>query len=77
MFVLLEDVITYKLESLFELNEIRASCPFRITRDSDLEIDEEADDLLSEIVKSIKRRKRGKLSAWNCSSAAIRRQKSS
>ena len=60
VFVLLEDVITYKLESLFELNEIQASCPFRITRDSDLEIDEEADDLLSEIVKSIKRRKRGK-----------------
>ena len=60
MFVLLEDVITYKLESLFELNEIQASCPFRITRNSDLEIDEEAEDLLSEIKKSIKRRKRGK-----------------
>lgn len=60
VFVLLEDVITYKLESLFELNEIQASCPFRITRNSDLEIDEEAEDLLSEIVKSIKRRKRGK-----------------
>ena len=60
MFVLLEDVITYKLESLFELNEIQASCPFHITRNSDLEIDEEAEDLLSEIKKSIKRRKRGK-----------------
>ena len=60
MFVLLEDVITYKLESLFELNEIQASCPFRITRNSDLEINEEAEDLLSEIKKSIKRRKRGK-----------------
>lgn len=60
VFVLLEDVITYKLESLFELNDIQASCPFRMTRNSDLDIDEEADDLLSEIVKSIKRRKRGK-----------------
>lgn len=59
-FVLLEDVITYKLEALFELNDIQATCPFRMTRNSDLEIDEEAEDLMSEIVKSIKRRKRGK-----------------
>ena len=59
-FALLEDIITYYLEELFELHEIKAVCPFRITRNSDLTIDEEADDFMYEIEKSIKRRKRGR-----------------
>ncbi len=59
-FTLLENVIVYKLDELFELHEIKAACPFRITRDSDLEIDEEAEDFMSEVKKSIKRRKRGR-----------------
>lgn len=59
-YVLLENVIIYKLGELFELSDIRAACPFRITRNSDLDIDEEAEDLLIEIQKSIKKRKRGK-----------------
>ncbi len=59
-FVLLENVIIYKLDELFERSDIRSSCAFRITRNSDLEIDEESEDLLIEIQKSIKKRKRGK-----------------
>lgn len=59
-FILLENIIMYKLQELFELYKIIAYTPFRITRDSDLEIDEEADDLLIEIQNSIKKRKRGK-----------------
>jgi len=59
-YVLLENVIIYKISELFELHEIEACCPFRITRNADLEIDEEAEDLLIEIQKSIKRRKRGR-----------------
>lgn len=59
-FVLLEDVITHKLPELFELLQIRAVCPFRITRNSDLDIDEESEDLMIEIQKSIKKRKRGR-----------------
>ena len=59
-FVLLENVIIYKMEELFELHEIKACCPFRLTRNSDLEIDEESEDLLIEIQKSIKKRKRGR-----------------
>ena len=58
-FVLLENIITDKLSELFELYKIQACCPFRITRDSDLDIDEEADDLMEEIERSIKKRKRG------------------
>lgn len=59
-FILLENIIMDKLPELFELYNIKAYCTFRITRDSDLEIDEETDDLMEEIQKSIKKRKRGK-----------------
>ncbi len=60
VFVMLEKVIMYKLQELFELYRISAYSPFRITRDSDLDIDEDADDLLVEIQNSIRMRKRGK-----------------
>lgn len=59
-FILLESIIMDKLPELFELYNIEAFCTFRITRDSDLDIDEETDDLMEEIQKSIKKRKRGK-----------------
>ncbi|MCH3971681.1 MAG: RNA degradosome polyphosphate kinase [Oscillospiraceae bacterium] len=58
-FVLLENVIIYSMEQLFEARKILAACPFRITRNSDLDIDEESADLMIEIQKSIKKRKRG------------------
>lgn len=58
-FVMLEDIIINKLSELFELYKIKACCAFRITRDSDLDIDEEADDLLVEIEHSLKKRQRG------------------
>ena len=59
-FVLLEDVIICHLTELFELLEIEAWCPFRITRNSDLDIDEEAEDFLGAVKESIKKRKRGR-----------------
>lgn len=59
-FILLESIIISRLDELFELFKIKSYCPFRITRDSDLDIDEDADDLLIEIEKSIKQRRRGK-----------------
>ena len=59
-FVLLEDVIICHLAELFELLEIEAWCPFRITRNSDLDIDEEAEDFLGAVKESIKKRKRGR-----------------
>lgn len=60
-YILLEDIIIRQLPKLFEIYEIKSSCTFRITRDSDLEIDEDAEDLLMEIEKSIKKRKHGAL----------------
>ena len=58
-FVMLEDIIISRLSELFELYKIKAWCTFRITRDSDLDIDEDADDLLVEIEHSLKKRQRG------------------
>lgn len=58
-FILMENIIIEKLPQLFELHKIKACCQFRITRNSDLEIDEEAADLLVEVQRSIKKRKRG------------------
>lgn len=59
-YIFLEDVIIQKLGSLFELNEIRSACTFRITRSSDLDIDEDTEDLMIEVQNYIKKRKRGK-----------------
>lgn len=59
-FVLLEDIIIGQIAQLFELHEIKACTLFRLTRNSDIDIDEEAEDLLVEMVKSIKKRKRGR-----------------
>lgn len=59
-FIMLEDIIIDNLDVLFELYKIKSYCMFRVTRDSDLDIDEDVEDLLVEIQRSIKKRKRGK-----------------
>ncbi len=59
-FLPLECILTRHLEDLFELHRIQASAAFRVTRNGDLAIDEEAEDLLIEIQESIKKRKRGR-----------------
>lgn len=59
-FVLLENIISYKIGDLFGMYQIEACSPFRMTRNSDLDIDEDAQDLLTEVQKSIKKRKRGR-----------------
>lgn len=58
-FILLENVIASHLGELFELYNIKQYDSFRITRDSDLDIDEDTEDLMEEIKKSIRKRKRG------------------
>ncbi|WP_020074389.1 RNA degradosome polyphosphate kinase [Faecalispora sporosphaeroides] len=60
IYVLLENIISYKINNLFGMHHIEACSPFRLTRNSDLEIDEDAEDLLTEVQKSIKKRKRGR-----------------
>ncbi|MGH7755093.1 MAG: polyphosphate kinase 1 [Vulcanimicrobiaceae bacterium] len=59
-FVLLESVISHNLDVLFPGMEIRAVHGFRVTRDADLDIQEdEADDLLRAIESELRRRRFG------------------
>jgi polyphosphate kinase len=58
--ILLEDVLKLFLEQLFPNQKILSSACYRITRSGDLNFqEEEAHDLLKEIEKSLKQRKRG------------------
>lgn len=59
-FIMLEDILSMFVGELFEGCEVKNLSYFRITRNSDLTIDEEdTEDLLMEIEKSIKKRKWG------------------
>jgi polyphosphate kinase len=59
-FVLLEDVVARHVAMIFPGMRIRGVYTFRVTRNFDLEIDEEeADDLLQEIQQELRRRERG------------------
>nr|MCR5655392.1 polyphosphate kinase 1 [Lachnospiraceae bacterium] len=59
-FIFLEEVIARNMEALFLNYEIVAVCPFRIMRNADLSIEEEeAEDLLAEIEKQLKKRQWG------------------
>lgn len=59
-FVLLEEIIAQHLPELFGRFTVLAHTEFRVTRNADLTVDEdEADDLLDSIEKSLRRRHRG------------------
>lgn len=58
-FVLLEDIIKLYLPHLFQGYTVLGSYCFRITRNSDLEIHDDSDDLLIEIERSLRNRKWG------------------
>jgi len=59
-FIFLEEIILMFLDTLFTGREIICAYPYRITRNADLTIDEEeAEDLLQEIEKSLKKRNWG------------------
>ena len=59
-YVLLEDLIAHHLDALFPGMDIRDSYCFRVTRDADLDLQEdEADDLLRAIESELQRRRFG------------------
>lgn len=59
-FVLLEEVVAAHIDRLFPGMEIRATYPFRITRNADIELPEdETDDLMEMIEQNLQRRRFG------------------
>lgn len=60
--ILLEEIIEKNLQKLFLNNRVICAHPYRIMRNADLSIDEEeAEDLLQEIEKQLKRRQWGEV----------------
>jgi polyphosphate kinase len=60
-FIPLEDVIAHHLDSLFPGMEIKSYDLFRVTRDADFEVNDEADDLLQAVEDELRRRRFGEV----------------
>ena len=60
--ILLEEIIRRNIGKLFLGNEVICAYPYRVTRDADMEIDEDdAEDLLKEIPRQLKKRRWGQV----------------
>jgi polyphosphate kinase len=60
-FVPLEDVIANHLEALFPGMEVLDHALFRVTRDTDYDVSDEADDLLQAVEEEVRRRRFGEV----------------
>ncbi|MBI1399507.1 RNA degradosome polyphosphate kinase [Hyphomonas sp.] len=72
-FIALEDVIGLFLPALFPGFKEAGRCLFRIVRDSDIEIEEESEDLIREFEVLLKQRRRGRIVRLRMQSSAPER----
>ncbi|MGI3210741.1 RNA degradosome polyphosphate kinase [Roseovarius tibetensis] len=69
-FLPLEELLLLHLDSLFPGYRHVGHCGFRVLRDSDLEVEDEAEDLVREFEVALKRRRRGEVVRMNISTGA-------
>ena len=69
-FVPLEALLLMHLDALFPGFRLVDHCAFRVLRDSDIEVEEEAEDLVREFETALKRRRRGEVIRLTMSAGA-------
>lgn len=69
-FLPMEELLLLHLSSLYPGYKTKGSCAFRVLRNSDLEVEDEAEDLVREFEVALKRRRRGDVVRMKISTGA-------